>query len=48
MNIKKIPYGDSDYGKIIKSNMYYVDKTKYGYQHKAGLFILAPIGVTYL
>ncbi|ETR67119.1 MAG: hypothetical protein OMM_11934, partial [Candidatus Magnetoglobus multicellularis str. Araruama] len=29
MNIKKLPYGDSDFGKIIKSNMYYVDKTKY-------------------
>jgi len=29
MNIKKIPYGDADFGKIIKDNMYYVDKTKY-------------------
>ncbi|MBF0450585.1 MAG: AAA family ATPase [Candidatus Magnetomorum sp.] len=29
MNIKKLPYGDSDFGKIIKNNMYYVDKTKY-------------------
>jgi hypothetical protein len=29
MNIKRIPYGDSDFGKIIKDNMYYVDKTKF-------------------
>jgi hypothetical protein len=29
MSIKKIPYGDSDFGKIIKDNMYYVDKTKF-------------------
>ncbi|KPA15803.1 hypothetical protein MHK_003991 [Candidatus Magnetomorum sp. HK-1] len=24
MNIKKIPYGDSDYGKIIKQNKLYI------------------------
>jgi len=29
MNIKKIPYGDSDYGKIIKLNKFYVDKTRF-------------------
>ena len=29
MKIKKIPYGQSDYGKIIRNNMYYVDKTKF-------------------
>ena len=29
MQIKKIPYGDSDFGKIIENNMYYVDKTKF-------------------
>ena len=27
--IKKIPYGESDYGKIINDNMYYVDKTRF-------------------
>jgi len=27
--IKKIPYGESDYGKIINENMYYVDKTRF-------------------
>ena len=26
---KKIPYGISDYAEIIKSNFYYVDKTRY-------------------
>jgi hypothetical protein len=29
MNIKKIPYGDSDYGKIIGQNKLYVDKTRF-------------------
>jgi len=29
MQIKKIPYGDSDFGKLIKDNMLYIDKTKY-------------------
>jgi hypothetical protein len=29
MNIKKIPYGDSDYGKIIEQNKLYVDKTRF-------------------
>jgi len=29
MQIKKIPYGEADFGKIIKSNMLYIDKTKY-------------------
>jgi hypothetical protein len=29
MQIKKIPYGDADFGKIIQNNMLYVDKTKY-------------------
>jgi len=29
MQTKKIPYGEADFGKIIKSNMLYVDKTKY-------------------
>jgi len=27
--IKKIPYGESDYGKIIRENMYYIDKTRF-------------------
>jgi hypothetical protein len=45
MNIKKIPYGDSDYGKIIKSNMYYVDKTKYIHELEAlpnYIFLIRP------
>ena len=29
MQIKKIPYGDADYGKIIEQNKLYVDKTKF-------------------
>ncbi|KPA10949.1 hypothetical protein MHK_008824, partial [Candidatus Magnetomorum sp. HK-1] len=29
MTIKKIPYGDADFGKIILENMYYVDKTRF-------------------
>ena len=29
MEIQQIPYGQSDFGEIRKSNMYYVDKTKY-------------------
>jgi len=29
MQIKKIPYGDADFGKIIENNMLYVDKTRY-------------------
>jgi len=29
MNIKKLPYGDSDYGKIIEQNKLYVDKTRF-------------------
>jgi len=29
MQIKKIPYGDSDYGKIIEQNKLYVDKTRF-------------------
>ncbi|KPA18425.1 ATPase AAA [Candidatus Magnetomorum sp. HK-1] len=29
MKIKKIPYGDSDYGKIIKQNKLYIDKTRF-------------------
>jgi len=29
MQIKKIPYGDSDYGKIIAQNKLYVDKTRF-------------------
>ena len=29
MQIKKIPYGDADFGKIIENNMLYIDKTKY-------------------
>jgi len=29
MQIKKIPYGEADFGKIIQNNMLYVDKTKY-------------------
>jgi len=29
MQVKKIPYGEADFGKIIQSNMFYVDKTKY-------------------
>ena len=32
MQIKKIPYGDADYGKIIENNMFYVDKTKFIYE----------------
>ncbi|MGD2092700.1 MAG: AAA family ATPase [Candidatus Aminicenantes bacterium] len=27
--VKKIPYGLSDYEKIVKENYYYVDKTMY-------------------
>ncbi|KPA17314.1 hypothetical protein MHK_002467, partial [Candidatus Magnetomorum sp. HK-1] len=45
MNIKKIPYGDSDYGKIIKNNMYYVDKTKYIHELEAlsnYIFLIRP------
>ncbi|ETR67249.1 MAG: hypothetical protein OMM_11804, partial [Candidatus Magnetoglobus multicellularis str. Araruama] len=45
MQIKKIPYGDSDYGKIIKSNMYYVDKTKYIHELEAlpnYIFLIRP------
>ncbi|ETR72558.1 MAG: AAA-ATPase [Candidatus Magnetoglobus multicellularis str. Araruama] len=45
MNVKKIPYGDSDYGKIIKSNMYYVDKTKYIHELEAlpnYIFLIRP------
>ncbi|KPA13378.1 hypothetical protein MHK_006417, partial [Candidatus Magnetomorum sp. HK-1] len=29
MQIKKIPYGEADFGKIIQNNMFYIDKTKY-------------------
>jgi hypothetical protein len=29
MQIKKIPYGDSDYGKIIEQNKLYIDKTRF-------------------
>ncbi|MBF0452355.1 MAG: AAA family ATPase, partial [Candidatus Magnetomorum sp.] len=29
MQIKKIPYGDADYGKIIRKNKYYIDKTRF-------------------
>ena len=29
MKIKKIPYGDSDFGKIVQQNKYYVDKTRF-------------------
>ena len=29
MKIKKIPFGDSDFGKIIQQNMLYVDKTRF-------------------
>ena len=29
MQIKKIPYGEADFGKVIKSNMLYIDKTKF-------------------
>jgi len=29
MQVKKIPYGEADFGKIIQNNMLYVDKTKY-------------------
>jgi len=29
MQIKKIPYGDSDFGKIIEQNKLYVDKTRF-------------------
>ncbi|KPA17896.1 putative AAA-ATPase [Candidatus Magnetomorum sp. HK-1] len=28
-NIKKIPYGEADYGKVIRKNMFYVDKTRF-------------------
>ena len=45
MNIKKIPYGDSDFGKIIKNNMYYVDKTKYIHELEAFsnyIFLIRP------
>jgi len=45
MQVKKIPYGDSDYGKIIKSNMYYVDKTKYIHELEAlpnYIFLIRP------
>ena len=27
--MKKLPYGISDYGKIVEENYYYVDKTEY-------------------
>ena len=45
MTIKKIPYGESDFGKIIKSNMYYVDKTKYIHELEAlpnYIFLIRP------
>jgi len=45
MQIKKIPYGDSDYGKIISDNMYYVDKTKYIHELEAlpnYIFLIRP------
>ncbi|KPA11265.1 hypothetical protein MHK_008530, partial [Candidatus Magnetomorum sp. HK-1] len=29
MTIKKIPYGDSDFGKIILENKLYIDKTRF-------------------
>jgi len=29
MQVKKIPYGEADFGKIIQNNMLYIDKTKY-------------------
>ncbi|KPA18001.1 hypothetical protein MHK_001781, partial [Candidatus Magnetomorum sp. HK-1] len=45
MNIKRIPYGDADFGKIIKENMYYVDKTKYIHELEAFsnfIFLIRP------
>jgi hypothetical protein len=45
MQIKKIPYGDADFGKIIQDNMYYVDKTKYIHtleQLSNFIFIIRP------
>ncbi|KPA08771.1 hypothetical protein MHK_011028 [Candidatus Magnetomorum sp. HK-1] len=32
MQIKKIQYSDSDYGKIIRQNKLYVDKTQFIYE----------------
>ena len=29
MSIKKLPYGISNYERIVEDNMYYVDKTRY-------------------
>jgi len=42
---KKIPYGISDYAEIIKSNFYYVDKTRFIEQVEAAprfLFLIRP------
>ncbi len=45
MQIKKIPYGDADYGKIIRKNKYYIDKTRFIDQLEAlsdYIFLLRP------
>ncbi|KPA16361.1 ATPase AAA [Candidatus Magnetomorum sp. HK-1] len=45
MNIKKIPYGDSDYGKIIEQNKFYVDKTRFIYELESlpdYIFLIRP------
>jgi len=45
MQIQKIPYGEADFGKIIKSNMLYIDKTKYIYELEKlsnYIFIIRP------
>jgi hypothetical protein len=45
MQIKKIPYGDADFGKIIQKNKLYVDKTSFIYNLESlsdYIFIIRP------
>ncbi|MBF0451371.1 MAG: AAA family ATPase [Candidatus Magnetomorum sp.] len=45
MQIKKIPYGDADFGKIIQQNKYYVDKTRFIHELESlsdYIFIIRP------
>jgi hypothetical protein len=45
MQIKKIPYGDADFGKIIQQNKLYIDKTKFIHELESladYIFIIRP------
>ncbi|KPA11444.1 hypothetical protein MHK_008349, partial [Candidatus Magnetomorum sp. HK-1] len=45
MQVKKIPYGDADYGKIIQQNKLYVDKTRFIHELESlsdYIFIIRP------